>query len=233
MSNPTNSIQYLGLTLNMGRILVHDCAAFWTDTAESSFFHFGFMSGLLDFELLQGIGIRPKDPVTGDVVRDESLNSLNIRNQMQTLQRLGPKILQKNMFQNSSHFFFRNDCILCFTPNVHLVNTDNFEGAHLFKTDWWGENPFRKAVRLNQPQQIMAQAVEEIVTDPGASVRPLDLTQKLKTNLKASRENDQKDPNELVWIQSNSQIIEKQIGKWEARDSSYLPLGRQVTLRNR
>ena len=50
----------------------------------------------------------------------------------------------------------------------------------------------------------MAQTVEEIVTDGGSSVRPLDLTQKLKTNFKPEKQGEDKDPNELVWLHANS-----------------------------
>jgi len=98
--------------------------------------------------------------VSGKYIKDESINSLNVRNQMKNLQKLGPKILQKNIFQNQSaclgtNFFFHKDYILCYSPNIHLVNTDNFDGSDLLRSDWWGENSYRKVVRLNESQQIM------------------------------------------------------------------------------
>ena len=42
------------------------------------------------------------------------------------------------------------------------------------------------------------------MTDEASSVRPLDLTQKLKTNFKAEVDGIERYPNEIVWLHSNS-----------------------------
>ena len=48
VSNMTTSIQYVGLTLNTGRVLVHDCSSYSTESVENSFVQFSYLSGAFD-----------------------------------------------------------------------------------------------------------------------------------------------------------------------------------------
>ena len=72
LTNSSNAIQYAGLTLNQGRILVHDCEAYQSEPIEQSFVQMGFLAGLFDQER------RTQD---GEPVEKESMgeNALDMR----------------------------------------------------------------------------------------------------------------------------------------------------------
>ena len=80
VSNLSNNIQYIGLSLNMGRVLVHDCNSHSMETSESSFFQLGLIGGLLNYEFLHGIGRIPGGIFTIDnLILNKDNNSLNIQ----------------------------------------------------------------------------------------------------------------------------------------------------------
>ena len=107
VTNTTNTIQYIGLTLNSGKILVHDCNCYQNECIEDSIVQQGFLGGLFDAECSacdkQTLGEK----------------TLKMRSKIKNVNKLGPKILDKSLFSHNyntySTFFFRFDTILAHT----------------------------------------------------------------------------------------------------------------------
>lgn len=68
------------------------------------------------------------------------------------------------------NYFFRNDLILAYTPNIHLVGTNNFDGSHLFKNVF----DFKKICKLNDVEIDTIQ-IDEIIRDKTTNVKPLEI----------------------------------------------------------
>ena len=68
------------------------------------------------------------------------------------------------------NYFFRNDLILAYTPNIHLVGSNNFDGSHLFNKI----SNFKKICKLNDVE-IDSIQINEIIRDKTTNVKPLEI----------------------------------------------------------
>ena len=68
------------------------------------------------------------------------------------------------------NYFFRNDLILAYTPNIHLVGSNKFDGSHLFNKI----SNFKKICKLNDVE-IDSIQINEIIRDKTTNVKPLEI----------------------------------------------------------
>ena len=73
------------------------------------------------------------------------------------------------------NYFFRNDLILAYTPNIHLIGSNNFDGSHIFKNIY----NFKQICKLNDTENDLIK-IDEIISDKTTNVLPLEIHNKNK-----------------------------------------------------
>mmetsp|Transcript_42743 Transcript_42743/g.65678 ORF Transcript_42743/g.65678 Transcript_42743/m.65678 type:complete len:149 (-) Transcript_42743:343-789(-) len=140
-------------------------------------------------------------------------------NQVKQLKKMGPSILESQIFSTSQSyvdFFFRDDCVLAYTMGIKMLNSTAFPGSDLLRS-----LSFKKVIQLNN-LQMSSTTMDEIVGESGQSLRlrdinsnPSKLFNKKKRQTKEHPFKDpiisHKSPHDLVFIQAPSKIIEKQL----------------------
>ena len=73
------------------------------------------------------------------------------------------------------NYYFRNDLILAYTPNIHLIGSNNFDGSHIFKNIY----NFKQICKLNDTENDLIK-IDEIISDKTTNVLPLEIHNKNK-----------------------------------------------------
>jgi hypothetical protein len=79
--------------------------------------------------------------------------------------------------------------ILAYTPNIHLIGSNNFDGSHIFKNIY----NFKQISKINDIDNDIIK-IDEIVSDKTTNVLPLEIHN--KKNLK--------NRNDLLFISAKS-----------------------------
>ena len=95
VSNPTKNIQYIGLSLSSGRILVHDCSAYTLpDVTDTSFYQLGMLGSMLNLDFLHDLNLLSLNNIgIQDLIRSKENNSLNLKKQAQKIKDVIPYLI--------------------------------------------------------------------------------------------------------------------------------------------
>lgn len=148
--NNTNTIQYIGIALNSGSILVHECSlSACLNNAKNSDMAMDLFHTLNDKKNEKKSQIKLVDAITLF-----SAATISIAN------------------KSPASFLFRQDVVIGHTPNVELIMCRNYDGFLLMKNQ-----TYLKVVLINDT--IMTpKLITEIVNDKSSMIKRSDITQR-------------------------------------------------------
>lgn len=196
VSNSTKSIQYLGMSLNSGRIMVFDCSLNSSKAAV-----LGNPSALSMLRFQDHLDKNKKLSGVEKLLIEASLASLTAAS------------------CPLASTLFRSDIIMGHTSNVELIQTKNFDGSYNLK-----DYTFLQIIVLND-SQLGPKTINEIANDKNPQIKRQDIHQRINPLLVRSSvsgpsnsldEIEQKQ-HDLVFIQSYDNILEKNIGHREQK----------------